>query len=277
MSSTRMPPVICLNFLLLLTYREPGKQSAGAQPASPRRARESAQSRPGVVARIEEAPPRSLPGHLLGLVADVPDALDVLPKYVEDWVDTSGWSVSSLAPAALTQIIKFLLGMDANGLTIQPEGIVNINSGMIMLTCFLFGRVERPDARHHQHGRRDGFITAALCLFGLSNHVGLAVLAMVVFSVGEMLASPKFSEFLGNIAPPTKRRCGSAFPGADPDWLDVRRKNRSPALSLFSSKDISPARCCAMRLPPDRVTTAAARSAKPSRSWSKSPAKRRPR
>jgi len=37
------------------------------------------------------------------------------------------------------------------------------------------------------------------------------VLAMIIFSVGEMLASPKFSEFLGNIAPPDKKAMWIGF------------------------------------------------------------------
>ena len=34
---------------------------------------------------------------------------------------------------------------------------------------------------------------------------------MIVFSIGEMLASPKFSEFLGNIAPPDKKAMWIGF------------------------------------------------------------------
>jgi hypothetical protein len=54
-------------------------------------------------------------------------------------------------------------------------------------------------------------VVAALTLFGLFNLAWLCVVAMVVFSVGEMLASPKYSEFLGNIAPPDKKAMWIGF------------------------------------------------------------------
>jgi proton-dependent oligopeptide transporter, POT family len=44
-------------------------------------------------------------------------------------------------------------------------------------------------------------IVGALVLIGVTNMVGPIVLAKIVFSTGEMLASPKFSEFLGRAYP----------------------------------------------------------------------------
>ena len=46
---------------------------------------------------------------------------------------------------------------------------------------------------------------AALMLFGGFNYVWIMVLAIVCFSMGEMLSSPKCSEYLGNIAPTQKK------------------------------------------------------------------------
>src|SRR5204862_5990536 len=117
---------------------------------------------------------------------------DVLPKYVEDWVDTSGL-VKFLfgAGGAHNRIIKFLLGMDENGQTIQPEGIVNINSGMIMLTCFLFAGLSAKMRATTSLLVGTLFVIIALVCFGASNLVGFAVLAMSIFTIGEMLASPK--------------------------------------------------------------------------------------
>src|SRR2546430_12645864 len=125
---------------------------------------------------------------------------DVLPKYVEDWVDTAPM-VKFLfgAHGAQSGFWKFFLGMDANGQTIQPEGIVNINAGMIMLTCFIFAGLSARMRATTSLLVGTLFVTAALCLLGFSNQVGLAVFAMIIFSIGEMLATPKFSEFLGNI------------------------------------------------------------------------------
>ena len=118
---------------------------------------------------------------------------DVLPKYIEDWVDT-GPMVKFLfgADGAQSRVWKFLFGMDENGQTIQPEGIVNINAGMIMITCFLFAALSAKLRATTSMLVGTVLVIAALAMFGATNTVGFAVLAMIVFSVGEMLASPKF-------------------------------------------------------------------------------------
>ena len=253
--------VICVNFLLLLTYREPGKEERLARNQRLLAGQEKARNL-ALESLLELKKP-----HLALYLAIFsvwwlmfPMLWDVLPKYVEDWVDTSGL-VSFLfgAGGAHNQIIKFLLGMDANGLTIQPEGIVNINAGMIMLTCFLFAGLSARMRATTSMVVGTVFITTALCLFGLSNHVGLAVLAMVVFSVGEMLASPKFSEFLGNIAPPDKKAMWIGFSQAPIliGWT-LEGKIGPQLYHLFSSKDIFARQMLVQcGLSPDQVTTAA--------------------
>jgi len=81
-------------------------------------------------------------------------------------------------------------------------------------------------------------VVAALTTFGATNLVGFAVLAMVVFSVGEMLASPKFSEFLGNIAPPDKKAMWIGFSQAPIliGWT-IEGKLGPQLYHIFSSKD----------------------------------------
>ena len=59
-------------------------------------------------------------------------------NFVDDWVDTGVIIRTLFGPDGTTSPVwRFLLGMGPNGLTIQPEGIVNINAGMIMITCSL--------------------------------------------------------------------------------------------------------------------------------------------
>jgi hypothetical protein len=68
--------------------------------------------------------------------------------------------------------------------------------------------------------------------------VFLVVAAMVVFSVGEMLASPKYSEFLGNIAPPDKKAMWIGFSQAPilVGWT-IEGKLGPTLYDIFSSKD----------------------------------------
>lgn len=232
--------VICCNFLLLLTYKEPGKEERLARQRRIREGKEK-QANLALEALAELKKP-----HLslyLGIFSVwwlmFPMLWDVLPKYIEDWVDTAPM-VKFLFGADGTQnrFWKFFLGMDENGQTIQPEGIVNINSGMIMLTCFLFAGLSAKLRATTSLLVGTVLIIAALALFGATNLIGFAVLAMIIFSVGEMLASPKFSEFLGNIAPPDKKAMWIGFSQAPIliGWT-IEGKLGPQLYHIFSAKD----------------------------------------
>ena len=205
--------VICCNFLLLLTYREPGKEERLARQ---QRLREGQEKQGSLV--LEALAELKKPHLALYLIIFsvwwlmFPMLWDMLPKYIEDWVDTAPM-VKFIFGADGTQshVWKFLLGMDEDGRSIQPEGIVNINAGMIMLTCFVFAGLGAKLRATTSMLVGTVLVVIALALFGATNLIGFAVLAMIIFSVGEMLASPKFSEFLGNIAPPDKKAMWIGF------------------------------------------------------------------
>ncbi|MCF7732136.1 MAG: MFS transporter [Akkermansiaceae bacterium] len=204
---------ICLNLLLLLTYKEPGKKE---------RLERRAQVKAGHVIEnslfresLRELKKPHL--HFYLLIFSLwwfmfPMIWDVLPKYVEDWVDT-GVIVRTLfgEDGTRSSVIHFLLGMKEGGMTIEPEGIVNINAGMIMFTCFIFAGLSARMRATNSLLVGTILVVVALTLFGLFNLAWMCVAAMAVFSVGEMLASPKFSEFLGNIAPPDKKAMWIGF------------------------------------------------------------------
>ncbi len=128
--------------------------------------------------------------------------------------------------------------MDEAGRAIQPEGIVNINAGMIMITCFLFAGLSARMRATTSMLMGTVLIVIALSLFGATHLVGFAVLAIVIFSVGEMLASPKFLEFLGNIAPPDKKAMWNGFSQAPilVGWA-IEGKLGPQLYHIFSSKD----------------------------------------
>ena len=62
--------------------------------------------------------------------------------------------------------------MDENGQTIQPEGIVNINAGMIMLTCFLFAGLGAKMRATNSMLLGTVFLAVALAMFGATNLSG---------------------------------------------------------------------------------------------------------
>jgi proton-dependent oligopeptide transporter, POT family len=255
--------VICCNFLLLLTYREPGKEERLARQQRLRAGQEQ-QGNLALEALAELKKPHLA---LYLIIFSVwwlmfPMLWDVLPKYIEDWVDTAPM-VQFLfgAGGALSGFWKFFLGMDANGQTIQPEGIVNINAGMIMLTCFLFAGLSAKMRATTSMLVGTVLVVIALAIFGASRLIGFSVLAMIIFSIGEMLASPKFSEFLGNIAPPDKKAMWIGFSQAPIliGWT-IEGKLGPQLYHIFSAKDefarqmlpgrgLSPAQCSEQVLP----------------------------
>jgi len=231
---------ICGNFLLLLTYREPGKEERLARQQRVREGKEKQEN-----LALESLKELRKPHLWLYLVIFsvwwlmFPMLWDVLPKYIEDWVDTAPMVQFLFGPDGTTsRVWHFLFGMKENGLGIEPEGIVNINAGMIMLTCFLFAALGAKLRATTSLLVGTLLITAALTLFGLTNSIGFAVLAMVIFSMGEMLASPKFSEFLGNIAPPDKKAMWIGFSQAPIliGWT-IEGKLGPQLYHIFSAKD----------------------------------------
>lgn len=232
--------VICCNFLLLLTYREPGKEERLARQQRIRDGKEK-QSNLALAALAELKKPHL---SIYLLIFSVwwfmfPMLWDVLPRHVADWVDTTPM-VKFLFGADGTQskFWKFIFGMDAGGKFIEPEGIVNINAGMIMLTCFLVAAVGAKLRATTSLVLGTLLIVTGLTLFGATNFVGFAVLAMIAFSLGEMLASPKYSEFLGNIAPPDKKAMWMGFSQAPMTigWT-IEGKLGPHLYYLLSSKD----------------------------------------
>ncbi len=243
---------ICLNFILLLTYKEPGKEERLARRAQALEGRsKEANSVAGfftglrgfVGEHIKELKKPHL--FLYLLIFSVwwfmfPMLWDVLPKFVDDWVDTSVivhlFFGENPDPAAF---FRFVMGMTKDGTGIEPEGIVNINAGIIMFTCFIFAGLSAKMRATTSLLVGTILVVAALTLFGLYSVAWVCVGAMVVFSIGEMLASPKYSEFLGNIAPPDKKAMWIGFSQA-PIMLGSSIEGKvGPSLYYkFSDKDV---------------------------------------
>ncbi len=228
---------ICLNFLLLLTYREPDKSGRIERRRRKKLDQESL---------FDEALKELRKPHLLLYLAIFsvwwfmfPMLWDVLPRYVEDWVDTRVIVKALFGEEGVKNgVLHFLLGLSEDGTAIEPEGIVNINAGMIMLTCFLFAGLGARLRATTSMMIGTVLITSGLFLFGITNIAWFALLAMVLFSAGEMLASPKFSEFIGNIAPPEKKAMWMGFSQAPMMiGMTIEGKVGPDLYYLFSSKD----------------------------------------
>ncbi|MHC4350822.1 MAG: MFS transporter, partial [Planctomycetota bacterium] len=132
--------IICINFLLLLTYKEVGKEERLERN---RLAREGRLERPNLAKEsIQELIKPHVWTYLLlfsGFWFMFMALFDVLPAHIDDWVDTSD-IIQTLFAGGTSEnaIVNFFVITNAEGTAIQPEGMLNLNAGLIMTTCFIF-------------------------------------------------------------------------------------------------------------------------------------------
>lgn len=199
--------IISINFILLFMYKEPGKEE---------RLKLKAQIKSGEVKQEHlwkdawtELKKPIVYWYMLvfaGFWFMFNALFDVLPLHVKDWVDTST-VVRDLFGDDGTRsgIAQFWLGLDNAGTKIMPEGVVNLNALMIMTTCFL---VAAWTAKYR--------ITSAMFAGAIASVVSMIIIGgfqsgwfvlagVALFSLGEMMISPKKNEYMANIAPKNKK------------------------------------------------------------------------
>jgi POT family proton-dependent oligopeptide transporter len=135
-----------------------------------------------------------------------------LPEYIRDYVDTSDL-IHAFGPLAgwITGVAQSL-GFDTTDWSravldkgqVKPEHLINLNAfGIICFQVFISWLMRRTSPLTS--------IIAGVCvtiasfglyLLGMTGWV--VVSAILVFSVGEMMASPRSKEYAGRIAPPDK-------------------------------------------------------------------------
>jgi len=135
-----------------------------------------------------------------------------LPEYIRDYVDTSDL-VSAFGPAANWVTGLFAsLGAETSGWSravlehgqVKPEFMINLNAGAIVLFQVLIAYLVRKTTPLMSIIAGVS-VTVVSFLFYLAGSSGFIVLsAILVFSIGEMLASPRSKEYAGQIAPPDK-------------------------------------------------------------------------
>lgn len=126
---------------------------------------------------------------------------DLLPNYIDDWVDSSGvllWMGHAFGSETLVR-------QGLAGQQIPPEWMINLDAGAIVLLMV-------PIAALLSHWRplRSiiwGIVVSivGIIVAGATANGAWCLLGIFVFAVGEMMASPKKLEYLASIAPPEKR------------------------------------------------------------------------
>ena len=119
---------------------------------------------------------------------------DTLPIYIDEWVDSS--------------MVLSALGMqgiaDVHG-NLPPEMMVNLDAGAIVVFMLLVGYITgkfKPIVMMIV-----GMLISVVGIVGTGSFINgwMVLLAIFVFAVGEMACSPKFSEYIGLMAPPEKK------------------------------------------------------------------------
>lgn len=199
--------IISCNFLLLLTYREVGKEERLERTRLLQEGKLHQES-----LWLESLRELAKPHVFLylaifsGFWFMFNSLFDVLPIHIRDWVDRSD-IMATLFEGGRTDnvVLKFLFGMNAEGTNINPEGMLNLNAGLIMVTCFFFAYLS--GLMRATTSMIVGCLMATFALFAIGNATaGWTMVGVItIFSIGEMLSSPKFSEFIGNFAPHDKK------------------------------------------------------------------------
>ncbi|TNE64277.1 MAG: MFS transporter [Alphaproteobacteria bacterium] len=198
--------IISLNFILLLTYKEVGKEERLARREKIRRG--EIKDTPLIIDAINELTNPVLMRYILlftGFWFMLYVYWDLVPLYFEDWVDTTPivqalWGDGQPSAFAIRVFV-----MDDAGTHILPEGLNNLNAFLIMTVCFLVTGFSARLRAANSMAIGTFLAALAIIIFGGSNIAWIMVAAIAIFSLGEMLSSPKFLEYMGNIAPDGKK------------------------------------------------------------------------
>lgn len=199
--------MIMLNLILLLVYKEPEKEERLARRA---KIKSGEIVEPSLWKEaIKEFKRPILIYYVLlfsGFWFMVYSFFDVLPLHIRDWIDTSTIVTTLFGPdGTQNSVAHFMMGLTDDGRAINPAGLFNLNAFLIMLTCFFVAGLSARMKAANSMAVGTFLISAGLIMVGGLSPAWLLVSAIAVFSVGEMLASPKSSEYLGNIAPADKK------------------------------------------------------------------------
>lgn len=123
---------------------------------------------------------------------------DMLPNFIVDWVDSS--SLASHLPS-------FMLSRDASrGPQIAQEWVINFNPFLIILLVAPLSWYVNKKMRRLTSIFL-GVVVASVGVFlaGSTMSILMCLAGIALFSLGEMLCSPKMNEYLGVIAPKDKK------------------------------------------------------------------------
>ncbi|MCB2200743.1 MFS transporter [bacterium] len=123
---------------------------------------------------------------------------DTFPIFINEWVDSRG------TLAWLHSIGLNFINADDFG-NVPPEYMINLDAGAIVLMMPLIGFITGKFKPVVMMIVGMLISTFAILFAGMMNGGAMVLLGIFIFAVGEMTCSPKFSEYIGLMAPPEKK------------------------------------------------------------------------
>ncbi len=179
--------IVSINFLMLFTYKEVppgGVQKGGAMEVLRLTAKNLMNPRLAIFILI-----------MSGFWLMFMQLFDMLPNFIVDWVDSSQLVADLNLPDWMLQ------ANSTRGPQLSQEWMININPGLIIFTVVMISWMVAKMRR--VMSIFFGIVIASLGLIfaGFTTSGYLCLMGVLVFSVGEMMSSPKMNDYLGVIAP----------------------------------------------------------------------------
>jgi MFS family permease len=178
--------IVSLNFLMLFTYPDVSAgtpQRGGVMQVAATTLKNLAQPRLALFILI-----------MSGFWLMFMQLFDMLPNFIVDWVDSS-------AIVAALHLPSWVTTETPRGTMITQEWMINANSFLIILCVVGVSHLVARMRRVHSIFLGITIASAGLFAAGFTMSGWLCVLGILMFSVGEMLSSPKMNDYLGVIAP----------------------------------------------------------------------------
>lgn len=183
--------IVSLNLLMLLTYKDPAP--GGEQKGNP-------------FIVFWETIKNMFNLKLLVFIAIMSgfwlmfmQLFDMLPNFIVDWVDSSAMVKTLGIPDWMLQTSSL------RGSQMSQEWMINANAGLIVLAVVFVSYLVRKMRRITSIFWGIVISSVGLIMAGFTTAGIFCFLGILVFSVGEMMSSPKMNEYLGVIAPDGKK------------------------------------------------------------------------
>ncbi|MBF0206597.1 MAG: MFS transporter [Oligoflexia bacterium] len=126
---------------------------------------------------------------------------DLLPNFITDWVDTASVSIFFGKIFSNTEWIAYGVA----GKQLPAEWLINLDAGAVILLMLLIGWF--CSRMHPVAAIVVGMLvaTVGLLVSGYTMSPWICCAGIFIFAIGEMIASPRKSEYLAMIAPPGKK------------------------------------------------------------------------